>query len=195
MFIDYLTLIMLNLVAGTVLLVYYLWKGMNEADQRPYASAFAGIGLIALITGLHITLSWPLPGSYNIGFGEPTVLFGVIFLTAALSLSQGWDLFPTTILAFFAGFYALLVGLRILSLGMTQSPSVAAIGFVTSGLAGIFAGPYLKFFRGKKIWLTLAIIVLLVSAAVWAFLFGMSLWGHLEAFAKWIPPTMAAIKP
>jgi len=39
MFIDYLTIIMINLVAGTVLLAYYLWKGIDEKDQRPYASA------------------------------------------------------------------------------------------------------------------------------------------------------------
>jgi uncharacterized membrane protein len=39
MFIDYLTLIMIKMVAGTVILAYYLCKGIEEKDQRPYAAA------------------------------------------------------------------------------------------------------------------------------------------------------------
>jgi len=61
MFIDYLTLIMINLVGGTVLLAYYLWKGIDEQDQRPYAAAFIMAGLLSLITGLHLSFTWPLP--------------------------------------------------------------------------------------------------------------------------------------
>ena len=54
MFIDFLTLVMINMVAGTVLLAYYLWKGIDEKDQRPYAAGFGGVGLVALVT------SWQL---------------------------------------------------------------------------------------------------------------------------------------
>ncbi len=43
---------MINLVAGTVLLAYYLWKGIDEKDQRPYAAAFFIVGLVGLVTGL-----------------------------------------------------------------------------------------------------------------------------------------------
>lgn len=32
MYIDYLTLIMINLVAGTALLAYYLYKGIESND-------------------------------------------------------------------------------------------------------------------------------------------------------------------
>jgi putative membrane protein len=70
MFIDYLTLIMINMVAGTALLAYYLWRGIDEVDQKPYAAAFFGVGLVALITGLHLSFNWPLPGSYNVGYGS-----------------------------------------------------------------------------------------------------------------------------
>lgn len=39
MFIDHLTLIMINMVAGTSILAYYLWRGIDDPDQRPYAAA------------------------------------------------------------------------------------------------------------------------------------------------------------
>ena len=53
MFIDYLTLIMINLVAGTALLAYYIYAGMDAKDQRPYAAAFGIVGLLAVILGLY----------------------------------------------------------------------------------------------------------------------------------------------
>src|SRR5689334_20969227 len=80
MFIDFLTVIMINLVAGSALLAYYLWRGLDDVDQRPYAAAFFGVGLLALVTGLQLSFTWPLPGSYNIGYGDATTLFGIVFL-------------------------------------------------------------------------------------------------------------------
>ncbi|HEY3310424.1 MAG TPA: DUF981 domain-containing protein [Anaerolineales bacterium] len=194
MFIDYLTLIMVNMIAGTSLLAYYLWKGLDEKDQRPYAAPFGAVGLLALILGVQMATSWPLPGSYNIAFGEATTLFGITFLAAAVAFSQGWDLTPTTIVAFFAGVYAVLAGVRILSLGMTKEPILSAVGFVLAGLGGIFSAPFFMYFKNNKTFRMLAILVLLATVAIWAVTFYGSLWGHLEGFAKYLPATMAAPK-
>jgi putative membrane protein len=190
MFIDYLTLAMINLVAGTVVLAYYLWKGMDDQDQRPYAAVFGVTGLLALVLGLHMSFNWPLPGSYNIGFGETTTLFGVVFLATALALSQGWSLLPVSIYAFFAGVDAVLVGARILSLGLTKEPIMSAIGFISAGLGGVFAAPFFLWFKNNKTFRMLAALVLLATAALWAVSFYGALWGHLESFSKWVPLTM-----
>jgi len=195
MFIDYLTLIMINMVAGSAVLAYYLWKEIDDTNQRPYASAFGGVGLLALILGLQLSFNWPLPGSYNIAFGETTTLFGIVFLMAGYSLSQGWDLIPVSIFAFFAGVDALLVGVRILSLGLTKEPIVSAFGFILAGAGGVFAAPFFMFFRNNKVFRMLAVLVLVATVVIWAVTFYGSLWGHLESFAKWVPATMAAPKP
>src|SRR5512141_50620 len=107
MFIDFLTLVMINLVAGTTLLAYYLWRGIDEADQKPYAAAFFMVGLVSLVTGLQISFTWPLPGSYNVGYGDATTLFGVVFLTTAIAIYLGSSLIPVSIFAFFAAIDAL----------------------------------------------------------------------------------------
>jgi len=190
MFIDYLTLAMINLVAGTFVLAYYLWKGMDDQDQRPYAAVFGITGLLALVLGLTMTFTWPLPGSYNIAFGETTALFGVVFLGTALALSQGWSLLPVSLYSFFAGVYAILVGTRILSLGLTKEPIISAIGFITAGLGGIFAAPFYLWFKENKTFRLLGALVLLATAILWAVTFYGSLWGHLESFIKWVPATM-----
>ena len=56
---------------------------------------------IALITGLHMTLTWPIPGSFNIAFGEATVLFGILFVGTSLTLVMGWELLTLGIYGFF----------------------------------------------------------------------------------------------
>ena len=190
MFIDYLTLIMINMVAGTALLAYYLWRGIDEENQRPYAAAFFGVGLVALITGLHLSFNWPLPGSYNIGYGEATTLFGVVFLTTSIALWQGWSLVPVAIYAFFAGLDAIVVGVRIFSLQLTKEPLISAVGFILAGLGGVSAAPFFLFFRNNRTARLLGVLLLLATAAIWAVTFYGSLWGHLESFKDWVPPTM-----
>jgi len=136
MFIDFLTLVMINLVAGSVLLAYYLWKGLDALAQRPYAAAFFVTGLIGVITGLQLSFTWPLPGSFNVGYGDAATLFGTVFLGTGLSLWQNWDLLPMAIYSFFAGIDAIIVGLRLYSLKLGQEPLLAAVGFILAGLGG-----------------------------------------------------------
>ena len=190
MFIDYLTLIMINMVAGTVLLAYYLWKGLDEQDQRPYASIFIILGTLAIATGLHLSFTWPLPGSYNIAYGEATTLFGVVFLATGIALSQGWSLIPVAIYAFFAGLDAILIGTRILVLGLTKEPIMSAIGFILAGLGGVASAPFFIWFRNNRTVRMLGILILLLTAALWAVTFYGALWGHLESFGQWLPATM-----
>lgn len=191
MFIDFLTIIMINLVAGTVLLAYYLWQGIDEKDQRPYAAAFFVTGLLSLVTGLQLAFTWPLPGSYNVGYGDASTLFGIVFLGASLALWQGWDLKPVALYGFFAGVDAIIVGARILSLQLGKEPLIAAVGFVLAGLAGVCSFPFLNWFRDNKMIRWLSIAVLLITAAIWAATFYGALWSHLESFANWVPATMA----
>jgi len=191
MFIDFLTLIMINLVAGTALLAYYIYAGMDAKDQRPYSAAFGIVGLLAVILGLYLSFTWPLPGSYNIGYGEATTLFGAVFLATAVSLSQGWDLLPVAIYGFFAGVDAIIVGIRIISLGLTNEPIVSGVGFIIAGLGGVLAAPGLKMLKINKTFRIIAAIVVAITAGIWAVTFYVSLWSHLASFSSWLPATMA----
>ncbi len=190
MFIDYLTLIMINLVAGTALLAYYIYFGIDAQDQRPYSAGFGMVGLLGLILGLALSFTWPLPGSYNVGYGEATTLFGAVFLGTGIALSQGWDLLPVAIYAFFAGIDAIIVGVRIISLGLTTEPLISGVGFIVAGLGGLASAPGLRLIKKNKILRLIGALVVLASAAIWAVTFYAALWAHLADFAKWVPPTM-----
>jgi len=191
MFIDYLTLVMINLVAGSVLLAYYLWKGIDEKDQRPYAAAFFVAGLVGVVTGFQLSFTWPLPGSFNVAYGDADTLFGIVYLGTAIALWQGWSLIPISIYAFFAGIDAIIGGMRLYSLNLGQEPLVAAVGFILAGLGGVFSFPFLQWFKKNQTVRWIAIAVLVVTAGIWAVTFYAALWAHMASFAKWLPATMA----
>jgi putative membrane protein len=189
MFIDYITLMLINMVAGLFLLAYYLYKGLDSPHQKQWIPGFGVTGAIALTTGLHMIFTWPITGSFNIAFGEPSVLFGILFIGTAIALAQGWELLTLAIYAFFAGLAALVIGIRIINLGLTKQPFLSGIGFILTGLGGIFAAPTLHFKTNRTLRLVGA-VVLVVAALIWALTGYLAYWSHLESFGKWVPSPM-----
>lgn len=189
MFIDYITLMLINMVAGLFLLAYYLYKGLDSPHQKHWIPGFGITGAVALTTGLHMIFTWPVIGSFNIAFGEPSVLFGILFVGTAIALAQGWELFTLAIYAFFAGLAAMVIGIRIINLGLTKQPFLSGIGFILTGLGGIFAAPTLHFKTNRTLRLVGA-AVLVAAALIWALTGYLAYWGHLESFGKWVPSPM-----
>lgn len=190
MFVDYLTLSMITILAGLGLLAHYLYAGMNSKEERSYAAGFGIVGVLGLIVGLHMTFTWPLPGSYNIIFGEAMALFGAVFFATSLALGFGWSLRPVTIYAFFTGLYAIVGGARIISLGLTQRPLLSGLGFILAGLAALLAAPTLRLLQANVTLRRLAALALLAVAVLWGVTFVNALWGHLGSFKGWTPLIM-----
>jgi len=190
MFINYLTLMLANLVAGLFLVAHYVYWGLDRPDQRPWVPGFAMVGLVALLTGLNMIWHWPLPSSYNIAFGEMSVLFGTIFLGAALALAWGWPLLTVGLYALFAGLAAVVVGVRIIALGMTQEPLIAGTGFILAGLGGVLCPVGLHLKANRTIRLIISLI-LLAAALVFAVTGYVAYWGHLSDYAAWTPATVS----
>jgi putative membrane protein len=186
MFIDYVTLMLINLAAGLALLVGYVYWGLGSSNQRYWIPGFGVVGAIALVTGLHMTLTWPIPGSFNIAFGETTVLFGILFIATSLTLAMSWDLLALGIYGFFAGLVSLVIGFRIINLEAIPISLLAGIGFILAGLGGIFAAPTLYFEKNRLLRSTGA-IVLIAATLIFAYIGLTSYWAHLDTFSTWQP--------
>jgi uncharacterized membrane protein len=84
----------MSLAAGTGLLLVvalgYQLRGGGRVVTQGYALAFGILGLILALTGLHMSLTWPLAaGGFpfdNVIFGEPSLIFGFLLLGAAFYL-------------------------------------------------------------------------------------------------------------
>jgi putative membrane protein len=186
-FIDYNTLLLVNMAAGLAVLAGYVYWGLDDPDQKRWAPAFAISGLVALVFGGHLTVTWVLPGPYNAAFGEMSVLLGAIFLGAALCFAKGWSPLLVAVYAFPAGIAAIVLGVRILGLGLTGMPLLTAIGFVLSGLGGVFAAPTLAWLRGSRLFRALAALALLGAALDWAATAYLSYWMHMDLWQPWLP--------
>ena len=187
-FIDYVVLLLVNMAAGLFLLGGYLLFGGSEVVVgRRWAAPFAIVGLVALVGGFHMVFTWPLPGAFNLAFGEPTVLLGAFFLGMALCLAMGWDPAPMGLYSLFAGLAAIVTGAGILRFDMTQKPGLTGVGFILSGLVGVALWPCLRF-RFLKPMRWVVGLVAVVPAIIWMVTAGMGIGPHLKSFSKWQAP-------
>jgi putative membrane protein len=178
MFIDYVTLMLVNMAAGLVVLAFFVAFAVHKDDRRAWSPAFAVAGLIASICGFVMTFTWPLPYPYNIAFGELSVMFGLLYLAAALSLAKGWNLMPVGIYAVFAGAVAILVGIRIIVLSLTAKPALSGIGFILTGSIGVLV-PLLLCMKKVKVIRLLGTLLPLAAAFIWAWIGFTAYWLHL----------------
>jgi len=188
-FINYITLMLTNLIAGLVLLAAYIYWGLDDERPSRWIPGFGVVGAIALITGSHMTLTWPIIGSYNIAYGETSILYGVLFMGTSVALAQKWELISLAIYGFFAGAYSLIAGLRIINLGLTLLPFVSGMGFILVGLGGICAAPMLHFSKFRLFRLVGAGL-LIVAALIFTWINVFALWGHMADYGEWQPLPM-----
>lgn len=190
MFVDFLGLLLVNMVAAYFILAGYVYKGLDDPDQKRWALGFGMTGLIALVFGSVMVITWPLPGPFNAAYGEPSVLLGIILLAASLGMARGWNLTIVAVYGFFAGLAAVVLGGGIIALKLTPRPLIPGVGFILSGLAGVFAAPTLVYFRRDRPFRTLAAAVLVLTGLIWASTAYPTLYVHLHSFGKWVPLTM-----
>lgn len=191
MFVDYIALMLINMAAGFFILAHFVYAGIHEANRSTWVPAFGAVGTVALITGSHMALTWPIAklptvnlSFANVAYGEMTVLLGVLFLGAALACARNWRLDALGIYAFFAGLAAIVVGVQIWRLGLTNAPHLTGVGFVVSGLAGMLFCPVvwrLKEVRAARVLLALLMVV---AGAIWTFVACGAYWGHIASFSK-----------
>lgn len=189
MFIDYVTLMLINLAAGLALLASYVYWGLGSSNQRRWIPGFGVVGAIALVTGLHMTFTWPIPGSFNIAFGETTILFGILFVATSLTLAMGWELLTLGVYGFFAGLVSLLIGFRIINLELLPISLLAGIGFILVGLGGMCSALTLSL-KENRFLRTVGAIVLIAAALIFAFIGLTAYWAHLANFSTWQPLPM-----
>jgi putative membrane protein len=191
MFIDFLTLMLINMSGALLILAWYRGNYEVTHHEKGWSVAFLLPGVIAFLTGLRITFTWPLPGVYNVAFGELSVLLGGLFIAAGILIAFGKSLLPLGIYAFLSGLAAIANGYGILTLKLTQAPLVTAFAFIATGLGGVLLFPTFRWTENRAIkWLF--VLILAGVGLLWAYSGCLGYLGHLKMFGDWKPATMSA---
>jgi putative membrane protein len=188
-FIDYITLMLVNMAAGLLVLACFFVWGLDRPGERAWSAGLAVPGLIAFATGLHTTLTWPIPklesanlAWANPAYGETSIMLGALFLAAALATARGWSLVPVALYGLVAGATAILIGMRIMDLGLTQTPTLTAVGYFVTGSGGILALAAVLGRKAAALRFPVA-LALVAGAAIWLWIGFMGYWTHLERFS------------
>ncbi len=185
----------LVLVAVSLVLVAWFFVRYIENDQQKVAPGFLAVGFLLGLSGLDIIFRWPLVGSYNIVFGEPMAMFGVLLFFTGLALLKGWDLHTIGIFSVFAGLVAIVLGIRMwygievtnkagekVLQGMTKEPALAGLSFILTGIGGMLSLPAYLLRKSMVVRVIIAIIFV-VAAVLFAFTGYGSYWSHPQSFA------------
>ncbi|WP_393970837.1 DUF981 family protein [Oxyplasma meridianum] len=156
----------------------YRKKGTANLEEylKPGIFPLGILGVVILIMGFYGEMTWPLPGSYNILFGDPFMFIGMILIMMVLAIWFKQKLQYVGILAFFAGIIAIYYGANAYLDKMTSSP-IAMLGlYIAFGLTGIFTFPTTLIYdmlpgkeKASKTWTAVLVIFwigLIVSAVL-----------------------------
>ncbi len=190
-FIDPLTVMLLSLGMSALLLaLYYFRVGSGKKDISSLVVPAFILGLFNAVSGFLMSFTWPLPGSYNMLFGDPLLVLGLLMIAGSYMISKGMDVKALSLLGFLLGIY-LLVGM----IGITQfhmetgNDWLTATGlYAFSMLAAIFSPIlYLKP-KGSNKYAYYFEVFLLVVVMLFALLIGyMGFYEHLGAFSTYFP--------
>ena len=150
-FIDLLALEEATLLFAAVIIGYagvMAFVGMRQQNAAGVSSTLKGVavplgavGAVATFLGLWGEIAWPLPGSYNIFFGDVYLLFGATMVVVAVSVALGLKLQYAGLFALVAGGTTIAYGWNGYVLGMTKDPLETFLLYGAFGLAGVLAMP------------------------------------------------------
>ena len=190
-FIDPLTVMLLSLGMSALLLaLYYFRVGSGKKDISSLVVPAFILGLFNAVSGFLMSFTWPLPGSYNMLFGDPLLVLGLLMIAGSYMISKGMDVKALSLLGFLLGIYLLVGMIGITRFNMeTGNDWLTATGlYAFSMLAAIFSPIlYLKP-KGSNKYAYYFEVFLLVVVMLLALLIGyMGFYEHLGAFSTYFP--------
>ena len=162
------------LAAASIALPYDSVTGSIEEKNRQlrvgFAVAIGACGLYLFLSGVAISFIWPFTiadGAYNVLFGGIASIGGLVLLGSALALFLNANLRPVAYLAAVTGVYSVVDAYAITINGLTSSPLLAALGYLSFAAPAFLSVPAAH--SKSKYWRWLFTVFALVFAAAWLY--------------------------
>ncbi|MGC8609056.1 MAG: DUF981 family protein [Thermoplasmata archaeon] len=190
-FIDPLAIMLISLAMSTLIgSLYFLFTAMNRTkDIQQLLIPAMGIGFFDFVSGYFMSFTWPLPSSYNMLFGDPLMMLGLLLIISAAAIYKGYEIKFNSILFLFLGIYVLVASAGIVSYKLeTGDDLISAMGlYIIDGIAALLAPIlFIEPKKGKYLYY-LEFILLILGTLVALFIGYEAIYGHLLDFIKWFP--------
>ncbi|MCW6168732.1 MAG: DUF981 domain-containing protein [Thermoplasmatales archaeon] len=196
LYVDSLAVMLIGLAMGTFLGAFYFFFKARGNDQqvRNLIIPAIAIGFFDFVSGYEMSFTWPLPSGYNMLFGDPLLLFGLLLIASAVMIYKNMNLGLLPLLFVLLGIYVLVGAYSINELGLEGKAFVSDNWFTSMGLyisdgIGALLAPilYLKPVGSGKYLYYIEWIILGIGT-VFALVIGfIALNGHLIDFAHYFP--------
>ncbi len=178
------------LLLANIIVVEFLYKSHKRTVLpdaiKAYGLILMAVALPSLVIAVFNAEAWPLPGSYNIIFGDMASLFSLVIMAAgAVAYFTPKQLKLLSLPTFAVGALSSIYGIVIYINGMTQLPILAAGLFCVEGLAAMAAG--WGMYTDNKTCMWIACWLFAISVMLLLGLLVPSIFDHAASFAKWAP--------
>lgn len=183
-FVDSLAVMLLAVAMSAAFIAYYLVGIAKGKKMDSLAGPIFMLGIFDFLSGFYMSFFWPLPGAYNMLFGDPMLMLGIIMIAGGFAIYKNTDGRPISLIGFFLGIYLFAESYGMVAYHLEAGAELLpALGFyLVSGLSG-FLSPlvYLKSKNNNKkaYYLLAALLVLVVLAAM--FIGTAAIIGHLSS--------------
>jgi uncharacterized membrane protein len=146
-------------------------SSFNESPKQlrmSFAVALAILGGYMFIAGMQISFIWPFPSSggvYNVLFGGIATNGGIVLLAGSFALLLNLNLRPISYLAAVGGVFATVDAYAILKYALTNSPTLAALGYLSYAAPAILSVTATH--SKSNLWRRLFTVFAFLFAAAW----------------------------
>jgi len=184
-FVDPLTVMLLSLgLSALFVALYLLGKGMNKKWVSSLVVPIFVLGLFNFVSGFMMSFMWPLPGAYNMLFGDPLLFFGLIMMAGAYMHSRNISVNSLSLFGLFLGIYLAVeaAGMYAFNLESGQYFLPAFSLYVFAALSGIFSPLVFANTKGSGRYAYYFLFILLLITALLALFIGYAgIYGHLQS--------------
>ncbi|MGC8730238.1 MAG: DUF981 family protein [Candidatus Micrarchaeia archaeon] len=183
-FIDTLAVMLLSLgISTAILAAYFLMNALGRREiKNLYAPMFV-FGAFDAISGGIMSFTWPLPGAYNMLFGDPLLMLGLIMIAGAYMLAKEMNVGILSVAGVFLGIYLAVESAGIVNFKLESGDNLsAALGlYVLSAVAGIISPVAMLNAKKRKraYYLMFAILALITLVAL--FIGYLGIYEHLAS--------------
>ncbi|MEM0156051.1 MAG: DUF981 domain-containing protein [Thermoplasmataceae archaeon] len=145
-FVDPLAVMLIGLAMGTLLgAFYFFFSARGDKEQiKSLVIPAIGVGLFNIVSGFYMSFSWVMTGfatKYNMEFGDPLLLFGIVLLVSAVMIYKDMHLGLMPLLIMLVGIYVLVGAYNILDYSMESGNDlITSMGlYIFDGIGALLA--------------------------------------------------------